>query len=68
MTSWTITNDSDTDHARQFVEYVMNDGYADWLSIAPEERLPVRAGTEANPTQFADAWKAMPPASAPGNH
>jgi multiple sugar transport system substrate-binding protein len=60
MTSWTITKDSDTDHARQFVEYVMSDGYADWLSIAPEERLPVRAGTEANPTQFADAWRALP--------
>lgn len=60
ITSWTITKDSDIDHARQFVEYVMGDGYADWLSIAPEERLPVRAGTEANPTQFADAWRALP--------
>lgn len=60
MTSWTITKDSDADHARQFVEYVMSDGYADWLSIAPEERLPVRAGNEASPTQFADAWRALP--------
>lgn len=60
ITSWTITNDSDTDLARQFVEYMMTDGYADWLAIAPEERLPVRAGTDANPTQYSDAWKAIP--------
>lgn len=60
VTSWTITTDSDIDPARQFVEYIMTDGYADWLAIAPEERLPVRAGTDANPTQYSDAWKALP--------
>lgn len=60
ITSWTITNDSDTEPARRFVEYFMSDGYADWLSIAPEERLPVRAGTASKPTEYADAWKTMP--------
>lgn len=60
VTSWTVTNDSDTEHARRFVEYLVSDGYADWLSIAPDERLPVRAGSAANPTQYEDAWKAMP--------
>lgn len=60
ITSWTITNDSDTDPARQFVEYVMSDAYADWLAIAPEERLPVRAGSAGKPTEYSDAWKTMP--------
>lgn len=60
ITSWTITNDSDTEPARRFVEYLMSDGYADWLAAAPEERIPVRAGTSAKPTEYADAWKTAP--------
>lgn len=60
ITSWTVTKDSDTEPARRFVEYVMSDGYADWLAIVPEERLPVRAGSAGKPTEFIDAWKAMP--------
>ena len=60
ITSWTVTNDSDTDPARQFVEYVMSDAYADWLAIAPEERLPVRAGSAGKPAEYSDAWKSMP--------
>ena len=49
ITSWTVTSDSDTDQARKFVEYLVSGGYADWLSVAPDERLPVRAGTAAKP-------------------
>lgn len=60
VTSWTVTNDSDTEQARRFVEYLVSDGYADWLSIAPDERLPVRAGSAANPREYEDAWQAMP--------
>ncbi|RAM38534.1 bicyclomycin resistance protein [Arthrobacter globiformis] len=60
ISSWAITNDSDTDRAKKFVEYVLSEGYTDWLSVAPEERLPVRAGTAANPSEYADAWRAMP--------
>ena len=47
--SWTVTADSDTEPARRFVEYFLTDGYADWLAIAPEERVPVRSGSAANP-------------------
>lgn len=60
ITSWTVTSDSDTDQARKFVEYLVSAGYADWLSVAPDERLPVRAGTAAKPTEYTDGWKAMP--------
>lgn len=60
VSSWTITKDSDTEHARQLVEYLMSDGYADWLAMAPEERLPVRAGKAADSTEYADAWRSMP--------
>lgn len=60
ITSWTVTQDSDAEPARRFVEYVMSDGYADWLAIAPEERLPVRAGSAGKPAEYSDAWKTMP--------
>lgn len=60
VVSWTVTKDSASESARKFVEYFMTDGYVDWLSIAPEGRLPVRAGTADNPTEYSDKWKTMP--------
>jgi multiple sugar transport system substrate-binding protein len=60
ISSWTITNDSDTEQARKFVQYLLSDGYTDWLSVAPDERIPVRAGTAARPSEYAAAWRDMP--------
>ncbi|MFJ6027906.1 ABC transporter substrate-binding protein [Pseudarthrobacter sp. NPDC092424] len=60
VVSWTITEGSATESAQKFVEYFMSTGYADWLSIAPEGRLPVRAGNADNGTEYADKWKDMP--------
>lgn len=56
VTSWAITAGAAPDPAQQFVEYMMTDGYEPWLAIAPEGKVPVRAGTAENPTQYADAW------------
>ncbi|HGG05357.1 MAG TPA: extracellular solute-binding protein [Aliiroseovarius sp.] len=55
-----ITSDADIDAAMQFVEYSMDDGYMQTLSIAPEGKFPVRRGTADNPTQFKDAWAKLP--------
>ncbi|MEV4281771.1 ABC transporter substrate-binding protein [Actinoplanes xinjiangensis] len=45
ITSWAITRDSPrSEQAKRFVAYMMNEGYADWLGIAPEGKIPVRAG------------------------
>jgi multiple sugar transport system substrate-binding protein len=55
-----ITNDADTDAAMQFVEFSMDDGYAQTLSIAPEGKFPVRRGTADDPTAFVEAWAALP--------
>jgi multiple sugar transport system substrate-binding protein len=35
----------------------MNDGYLAWLGLAPEGQVPVRTGTNDQPTKFTDAWK-----------
>ena len=59
VTSWEITADSATDSAKEFVEYMMSDGYEAWLAIAPEGKVPVRSGTGDEPEKFLDAWAGM---------
>ncbi|MFZ7090296.1 ABC transporter substrate-binding protein [Primorskyibacter sp. 2E233] len=55
-----ITTDADTDAAMEFVKFSMGDGYGDTLSIAPEGKFPVRAGTADEPNKFKDLWATLP--------
>ncbi|MEM1428730.1 MAG: extracellular solute-binding protein [Pseudomonadota bacterium] len=55
-----ITSDADTDAAMDFVNFSMNDGYTQTLSIAPEGKFPVRKGTPDAPAQFEEAWAQLP--------
>lgn len=48
---------SDTEPAQQFVEFLLSDGYLDWLSIAPEAQFPMRTGTEEDPELYATEWR-----------
>jgi multiple sugar transport system substrate-binding protein len=59
VTSWEIAADAAADPAKQFVEYMMTDGYEPWIAIAPEGKVPVRTGTSDNPTEYTDAWAKM---------
>jgi multiple sugar transport system substrate-binding protein len=59
VTSWTIAAGSAAEPAQEFVEYMMNDGYEPWLAIAPEGKVPVRAGNSPDATNFSDAWASM---------
>jgi multiple sugar transport system substrate-binding protein len=56
LTSFAITNDASKDAAK-LVEFMMNDGYLDWLALAPEGKVPARTGTTDQPSKFTDAWK-----------
>ncbi len=58
--NWGITVDADFDAAEQFVEYVLNDGYLTWLSLAPELLFPARRGTEDAPDRFVEGWSQLP--------
>ncbi len=58
--SWTVAAKSATEPASTFVKYMLQDGYADWLAIAPEGKYPVRAGTQQSPTEYRDLWKTLP--------
>jgi multiple sugar transport system substrate-binding protein len=61
ITSWTITKDGkNTDAAKKFVAYMMNEGYPGWLGIAPEGKFPVRKGTSDDATKFSTAWNDLP--------
>jgi multiple sugar transport system substrate-binding protein len=48
---------SDTEPAQQFVEFMMSDGYLDWLAIAPEGMFPMRSGTQENPEEYLEGWR-----------
>jgi ABC-type glycerol-3-phosphate transport system substrate-binding protein len=56
--SWGITDGADPETV-DFVEYMMSDAYEDWLSMAPEGKVPVRTGTADNPTEYTDAWSEL---------
>jgi multiple sugar transport system substrate-binding protein len=55
LTCFAITKNANN-NAAKLVEFLMNDGYLDWLGLAPEGKVPVRTGTTAQPTKFTDAW------------
>lgn len=54
-----IGTGSDTDAAKQFIEFWLSDGYLDWLSTSVEGKFPMRRGTPDDPTKFIDGWKAL---------
>ena len=55
-----ITADADTDEAKQFIMYSMDEGYTSTLSIAPEGKFPVRRGNASDPEAFTKAWSKLP--------
>ena len=55
--SWAITKSANASAAQKFVEYMMGDGYTDWLGLSPEGKFPVRTGTSSEPNQFVKAWQ-----------
>jgi len=56
VTGFAIIKDGNTDPAKQFVEFMMSEGYVDWLALAPEGKFPTRAGTKDNPQEYNQAW------------
>ena len=55
-----ITNDANTEVAQEFVEFVLSEGYGDWLSMAPEGKFPVRRGTKGGDTSYEVTWAGLP--------
>jgi multiple sugar transport system substrate-binding protein len=59
VVSWVVTKDAATDPSRRLIEYMMSDGYEKWLAIAPEGKVPTRAGTKDEPQRYAQAWQGL---------
>ena len=51
-----ITSTADEETAVLFATYWFNEGYAQWLAVDSERKVPMRQGTPDNPTQYLDAW------------
>jgi multiple sugar transport system substrate-binding protein len=60
VVSWAVLADAQTDAAQQFVGYMMEDGYEDWIGFSPEGKVPTRQGTADEPTRYIDAWATLP--------
>lgn len=59
VVSYVISDTADTAASQRLIEYMMSDGYVDWLAIAPEGKFPTRPGTADSPTEYADAWATL---------
>ncbi len=59
VVSFAILNEAATDDAKQLVEYLMSDGYADWLGVAPEGKVPVRTGTAEDKQAYVEQWRTL---------
>ncbi|WP_306118299.1 MULTISPECIES: extracellular solute-binding protein [unclassified Roseitalea] len=55
-----VTADANTDVAAQFVSFLMDEGYLEFLSMAPEGLFPVRRGTPDDPDRFVEGWSGLP--------
>ncbi|MFI6284365.1 ABC transporter substrate-binding protein [Streptomyces sp. NPDC051018] len=58
VTSWAVTKTAEKEASEKFITYMMGEGYEDWFGMAPEGKIPVRAGTAAEPDRFQRAWRA----------
>jgi len=54
-----ITRDADKAPAKQWMEFLLTDGYLSWLGMAPEGKLPVRKGTRHEPNCFIKGWMGL---------
>ncbi|MBK9054868.1 MAG: extracellular solute-binding protein [Chloroflexi bacterium] len=55
-----ITTNANAAAAALFANYWFNEGYLHWLAVNPEQKVPLRLGTPAEPTQYIDAWRTFP--------
>jgi multiple sugar transport system substrate-binding protein len=59
VSGFAITIDAQTEAAEQVVEYMMGDGYLDWLGLSPQGKVPVRTGDAEDPQRFAESWEKL---------
>jgi multiple sugar transport system substrate-binding protein len=58
--SWIAVSGGKTDSAKKLISYMMSDGYAGWLGLAPEGKFPIRTGDTSDPQKFTKQWAQLP--------
>jgi len=51
-----ITQDANKAAAKQWVEFLLTEGYLKWLGMAAEGKLPLHKGTRDEPNRFIKGW------------
>jgi multiple sugar transport system substrate-binding protein len=59
IANYAIIKDGNIDASKRFVEFMLSDGYVDWLAVTPEGRFPARSGTKDNPQEYNEAWSKL---------
>ncbi|MCB0047373.1 MAG: extracellular solute-binding protein [Caldilineaceae bacterium] len=54
-----IMTGADIEAAKAFMGCWFNEGYLDWLAVAPEGKFPMRQGTPDEPNKFIDGWQTL---------
>ncbi len=54
-----ITRDANKAPAKKWMEFLLSDGYLEWLDMAPEGKLPMRKGTRHEPDSFIKGWMSL---------
>ena len=60
VVSWVATAEADEEAATEFIGYMMEEGYSDWIGFAPEGKIPTRQGTADEATKYVDEWAELP--------
>ena len=55
-----VTKGADAEAAAAFVKYWLNDGYANWLAVESERKVPMHLGTTDEPRLYIDQWGNTP--------
>lgn len=59
VTGFVPIDGGNTEAATAFIEYMMSDGYEQWLAMAPEGKFPMRTGDADDMERFSNAWGEM---------
>jgi multiple sugar transport system substrate-binding protein len=54
-----VSADANVEPAKEFVRYLLTDGYTEWLAQAPNILLPARPGTKEDPEHFLKEWRKL---------
>ena len=57
LNSFGITANANTEAAKKFVKFVMNEGYVDYFNMDPFGMMPMRTGTPSEPNKFVKEWR-----------